>query len=76
VHARQVEDAVHGGHPQRRPPVLPRPAGRRIRVQHDEVQPGPAQEVRAGQSRLTGPDHHHIHARYNAVPASALPDVV
>src|SRR5690606_21331439 len=66
--AGQVEDAVDGGHAQRLPAVLPRAAGCRVGVEHDEGargarlldrahEPPPQKVVGGGQPGLTATDH-------------------
>ena len=56
--AGQVGDAVHVGHAQRRPAVLPGATGLRVGVEHDVVDAALAQEVRRREAGLAGADDH------------------
>jgi len=49
-----------GEQPQRLPSVQPRAAGPRLRIQDDEVEPGPPQIIARDQPRLTAADHDDV----------------
>jgi len=49
-----------GEQPQRPPAVQPRVAGPRLRIEDDEVEPGPPQTTARDQPRLTAADHDDV----------------
>ncbi len=79
-HVGELVDAVDGLEGQRRPAVLPGPAGARVVVEDDEAGLGlevPAQGVRGRQAGLTGPDDDHFdfapHVRFNRDASAPIP---
>ena len=86
---RQLVDAVDRRHPQRRPAVLPRAAGRGIRVEDEErrlcagrtlrrCEPAALQMIGGGEPRLPRADHDDVdgcglHAGLNSVRPAGIP---
>jgi hypothetical protein len=73
-------DPVRGAELQRWPPVLPRAASLRVRVEYDVTalwfQSGVLQEVGGRQTSLPCPDHDHVdvHAGCNAAAPGPIPE--